>query len=142
MPNPILLALGALVIAVVAYWIGGEVRAHGLEAEHEAERLRDASQQAGDLVETAMAARRQAFARAAEAVGCWPHRITKRAELMRHLESLGQPSSVSVVHGGAWHAPLEVSEFDAEATRDAAPRVESSDPELAPVESYRQEGLL
>lgn len=29
-----------------------------------------------------------AFARAARAVGLWPHRVTHRADLMRHLDSL------------------------------------------------------
>lgn len=142
MPNPVLLALGAVLIAVVAYWIGGEVRAHGLEADH-AEAQKYAREFERQVTrEVCQATRRRAFAQAAEAARCWPHRITKRADLMRHLESLGQPSPVSVVHGGAWHAPLEVSEFDAEASRDPLPPVDTPEPELAPVESYRQEGLL
>ncbi len=142
MPNPVLLTLGALVIAVVAYWIGGAIREDVMKSAWIAERARWLGERLSDEAEFVRASRQHAFARAAEAVGCWPHRITKRADLMRHLESLGQPSSVSVVHGGAWHAPLEVSEFDAEASRDASPPVETPEPELAPVESYRQEGLL
>lgn len=145
MPNPVLLALGAVLIAVVAYWIGGEVRAHGLEADH-AEAQKYAREFERQVTrEVCQATRRRAFAQAAEAAGCWPHRITKRADLMRHLEALGLPSSIAGI-------PAEVSEFDAESQQQvdelppgiAATSVASPDHEatLERVESYRQEGLL
>lgn len=41
--------------------------------------------------------RGHAFDRAAEAVGLWPHRVTRRADLMRHVASLGTAPELGVV---------------------------------------------
>ena len=130
MRNPVLLTLSVLAAVVVAYWIGGAVTAHRLEAEHELELLQAQRTARSDQDEMARSASRHAFARAAEAVGMWPHRVTRRADLMRHLDSLGHPSSCVVVPGGAWDDPVSTTQpADTEADH-------------APVESYRLEGLL
>lgn len=60
----------AFVLIVAAYWIG--------LVRFDAKWLQEARQEAKGA----------AFARAAQAVGLWPHRVDRRADLMRHLEWL------------------------------------------------------
>lgn len=141
MPNPVMLTLAVLAglaAVVAAYWIGGALTAHRLEAEHELELLQALRTARRDQDEMARAASRHAFARAAEAVGMWPHRVTRRADLMRHLDGLGHPSSVVVVPGGAWAQPsgpeVPVDSGPAESPTDDVP--------ADSVESYRLEGIL
>lgn len=91
--------------------------------------------------------RRLAFTRAAQAVGIWPHRVTRRADLVRHLLSLGDAPPI-----GAVLPPDDQDEHPVWVER--SPRVRPGPADLPPVlpddadagqsvvDAYRAEGVL
>lgn len=95
MDNAIVIALGAVFLALVigAYLLGHSDGRHaGLyedRVEHRAMLQAVRDEEFEWHREAIGYVRERAFTRAADAVGLWPHRINRRADLMRHLEALG-----------------------------------------------------
>ncbi len=97
--------------------------------------------------------RQRAFARAADAVGLWPHRIDRRADLMRHLEALGTAPELGAATPNPEREPQEEPLLpDAAATPSRVPSAapvpageDAIDPEQTDervVDIYRNEGFL
>lgn len=61
------------------------------------------------------------FARAAQAVGLWPHRVNKRASLMRHLEALATAPEIGAATPNPEATAVEASEVLDTPAPSAAP---------------------
>lgn len=150
MANAYLVASVVLVfvLLVTAYFLG---ISDGRLAERD-----EADELLFPLEELVLAEERErvrAFARAAEAVTLWPHRIDKRADLARHLDSLGTAPELGAATPNPEREPQE--EPRPQDTADSPSRVPSAapvpagedviEPEEADervVDIYRNEGFL
>lgn len=132
MLEPWMLIAGVLVIvllAVASYLLGSS---DGALDERERQ-LREYNEKLIDELEyEETRLRAAAFQRAAEAVTVWPHRIDKRADLARHIDSLGSAPDLS-----AAAAHLLEEEHLA-----PSPNVEPPEESDREVDAYRHEGFL
>ncbi len=142
MPNALLLYLALSAACGIGYVAGALVQRRHWEARCIRLWLRGAK-------EAEEKARTYAYARAAHAVGLWSHRIDRRADLMRHLESLATAPEL----GDCTLNPEEVLDATTSpvdppilsaAPVSEAPTVLEDDPddESRVVDVYRNEGFL
>lgn len=98
--------------------------------------------------EKSRADKAEAFARAAEAVCLWPHRIDKKADLARHLESLATAPELGVANPNTEATTAVESPSNDSPVPLAAPvpaREDVLDPatdDERVVDTYRLEGFL
>lgn len=139
MPNAIVTALliaVGIVMLGAAYLLGyNDGRFNGkwderLEAgEDRVELVQKHIQQREELWWEAHFAKRRAFERAASAVTLWEHRINKRADLARHIESLATAPELGAATPNPEREPQE--EPRPHDTADSPSRVPSAAPVLA-----------
>jgi len=136
----------ALLAAATGYRLGRALEAdagRALEADAWRAYADDWRADAGDWRGRVDDVRRVAFARAAEAVGIWPHRVTRRADLVRHLLSLADaPDLGADLPDDDDAAPLVLSRRAEPVVAEPVPSDdEETDGAESPVDVYRAEGF-
>ncbi len=126
------LAFAGLALLVIAYLSGKNRGSLLATLRHHVELERAREEWATEQRERAFIIRTLAFARAAEAATLWPHRINKRADLARHIDSLGSAPDLAA----AAAPPLEEEHLA------ASPNGEPSEESDREVDAYRHEGFL
>ena len=127
MDNAHIIAVGVLLLVmVIASYLLGCVdgKRTGIweeRAEHNAMIARVRDEEAEWHRQMVPIIRDASFARAAQAVGLWPHRVNKRAALMRHLEALATAPELGAATPTPEATAVEASEVLDTPAPSAAP---------------------